>query len=263
MFAAMSLAALPPQAGFVSEWYIFQTLFQGTQATTLISRLTLALAAAGLALTAAVALATFVKVFGIGLLGDGHEAPAPISPMRSGGVFVLGLCVLGLAVGMPWWLNCLNSADLSLFGSDAATRMTDGLLLIPLSNKFAFISPAKLVIAMPILALIPAGLILVGRAARSTRRAPVWYGGRHEIPSRMATTSLAFSNALRTFYGFIYGPTHDVSSSALFREAPGLQSRAGADLWALSVFSPGANCSPPCNGDSSAARMTPRTLPAL
>jgi hydrogenase-4 component B len=28
LFAAMSLAAMPPQAGFVSEWYLFQTFFQ-------------------------------------------------------------------------------------------------------------------------------------------------------------------------------------------------------------------------------------------
>ena len=25
----MSLAAMPPQAGFVSEWFVFQTVFQG------------------------------------------------------------------------------------------------------------------------------------------------------------------------------------------------------------------------------------------
>lgn len=211
VFAAMSLAALPPQAGFVSEWYIFQTLFQGTQATTLISRLTLALAAAGIALTAAVALATFVKLIGIGLLGDGYEGPADISRLRSGAVFVLGLCVLGLAVGMPWWLSSFSTANLSLFGVNAAASMRDGLVLVPLSNKFAFISPTKLVVAMPLLALVPIGLILAGRGAAAPRRAPIWYGGLREIPKDIATTSLAFSNALRTFYGFVYGPTHDVT----------------------------------------------------
>jgi hypothetical protein len=89
--------------------------------------------------------------------------------------------------------------------------MRDGLLLVPSSNKFAFISPTKLVIAMPLLALIPIGLVLMGRSAGAPRRAPIWYGGRREIPKEIATTSLAFSNALRTFYGFIYGPTHDVT----------------------------------------------------
>jgi hydrogenase-4 component B len=36
---------------------------------------------------------------------------------------------------------------------------------------------------------------------------PVWYGGQDEAPARAATTALTFSNALRTFYSFIYRPT--------------------------------------------------------
>ena len=29
LFATMSLAAMPPQIGFATEWLIFQTVFQG------------------------------------------------------------------------------------------------------------------------------------------------------------------------------------------------------------------------------------------
>ena len=37
---------------------------------------------------------------------------------------------------------------------------------------------------------------------------PVWYGGRDQDPLRAATTTaLTFSNALRTFYSFVYRPT--------------------------------------------------------
>jgi hydrogenase-4 component B len=42
---------------------------------------------------------------------------------------------------------------------------------------------------------------------RPVRVAPVWYGGREQDPRRSATTALTFSNALRTFYSFIYRPT--------------------------------------------------------
>ena len=38
LFAAMSLAAMPPQAGFVSEWYLFQTFFQSFHLGSLASR---------------------------------------------------------------------------------------------------------------------------------------------------------------------------------------------------------------------------------
>jgi len=210
LFAAMSLAALPPQAGFVSEWYVFQTLFQGMQVNVVAARLTIALSAAGIALVAAVALATFAKLFGIGLLGDGHTAPTHLSVPRCCGVFSLGLCVLALAVGMPWWVQMLGPASQSLFGINAAIRMKDAWLLVPLSGKFAFISPTKLIIAGPILALLPILLFLFSRSALHLRRVPVWSGGRREDTRRIATTSLAFSNALRTFYGFIYGPTHNL-----------------------------------------------------
>ena len=64
---------MPPQAGFVSEWYLFQTFFQGFHLSSLASRLVAALAGAGLALTVAIAFATFVKAFGIGLLGRARD----------------------------------------------------------------------------------------------------------------------------------------------------------------------------------------------
>jgi hydrogenase-4 component B len=76
--------------------------------------------------------------------------------------------------------------------------MADGWLLVPLTAKFAFISPSKLVIAMPLLALLAITLLLLS-VRRRPRVAPVWYGGRDQNPERVATTALTFSNALRTF----------------------------------------------------------------
>jgi hydrogenase-4 component B len=92
-------------------------------------------------------------------------------------------------------------------------KMHVGWLLVPATGApirvpetFAFISPSKLVIAMPLLALIPLALLLLSRRF-AARPAAVWYGGRDQDPARAATTALAFSNALRTFYSFIYRPT--------------------------------------------------------
>lgn len=208
VFAAMSLAAMPPQAGFVSEWYLFQTFFQGFHLGDLASRLTAALAGAGLALTAAIAFAASVKVLGIGLLGRADQQAKPVPPGNSAAVGLLGLLVLALAVAMPVWLTGLDAAVSGNFGSDAAALMRDGWVLVPLTAKFAFISPGKLVIALPLLALLPVGLLLAS-LRRRPRFAPVWYGGRERDPVRARTTALTFSNALRTFYSFIYRPTAD------------------------------------------------------
>ena len=212
LFAAMSLAAMPPQGGFVSEWYVFQTFFQGFRLASLASRLTAALGGAGLALTAAIAFATFVKVFGIGLLGRGDRAGPPVPTGNSLAVGTLGLLVLALAIGMPVWLGALGPAAAQELGSGAVAKMTIGPVLVPatgapirLPDTFAFTSPTLLVVVMPLLALLPLSLLLASRRYPS-RRAAVWYGGREQDPVRAATTALTFSNALRTFYSFIYRP---------------------------------------------------------
>lgn len=206
LFGAMSLAAMPPQAGFVSEWYMFQSFFQGFHLSSLASRLTAALAGAGLALTVAIGFATYIKVLGIGLLGRSPQNGKPVPLGNSLAVGALGLLVLVLAAGMPIWVRSLDMAVMGSFGSSATAQMQDSWVLVPLTAKFAFISPSKLVIVMPLLALIP--IILFALSAKGkTRRVPVWYGGREQDPNRSATTALTFSNALRTFYSFIYRPT--------------------------------------------------------
>lgn len=213
LFAAMSLAAMPPQAGFVSEWFVFQTIFQGFHLSTLGGRLTLSIAGAGLALTAAVAFATFVKIFGIGLLGRTSRPLAAVPAGETISVALLGLCVIALAAGMPAWLPALDGTVTDLFGTHTALDMRVGWVLVPGTGapiapdrSFAFISPGLLAIAMPLLSLVPLALLAASRRF-PVRRAAVWYGGLTQNPERASTTALTFSNALRTFYAFIYRPT--------------------------------------------------------
>jgi formate hydrogenlyase subunit 3/multisubunit Na+/H+ antiporter MnhD subunit len=211
VFASMSLAAMPPQAGFVSEWFTFQTLFQGFHLAGMPGRLTLSLAGAGMALTAAIAFATFVKLAGLGVLGDAPK----ISPRPGAGhgyawaTGLLGLAVLALAVGMPWWLSAVDGAVHARFADIPAVPLHDGLILVPLTNTFAFISPTKLIIACPLLALLPLTLLGLSRRRHRLRRAGAWFGGVPK-PAHGNTTPLAFSNAMRTFYAFIYRPKDDV-----------------------------------------------------
>lgn len=208
LVGAMSLAAMPPTAGFVSEWFVFQTVFQGFHLPGLAGSLLLAMAGAGLALTAAVALATFIKVMGIGLLGDGDAVGPAVAGRHTAAVGLLGMGVLATAVAMPWLLPTLNGAVARTIPGASASALRDGVLLVPLTSHFAFISPTKLIIAGPLLALIPLALWW-GRRFR-VRRAPAWYGGLPRQSPRVVTTPLAFSNALRTFYSMVYRPTQDV-----------------------------------------------------
>jgi hydrogenase-4 component B len=215
VFGAMSLAALPPTAGFVSEWYVFQSLFHDFTLSGDGSRIALVLAGAGLALTAAIALATMVKLFGVGLLGQNeahgaHHRKHPAGPGRLARIAVLvtGLAVPAMAVSLIAWLPAMQGAAWP--APQAPAAMVSGRLLVPLSDSFAFISPAALVLAMPLLALLPLALIRLGRRF-PVRHAPIWCGGEDYAAHAGATTALAFSNALRVFYSFVYRPANAVA----------------------------------------------------
>lgn len=215
VFGAMSLAAMPPTAGFVSEWYLFQSLFHDFKLAGDGSRIALSLAGAGLALTAAVALATMVKLLGVGLLGQNEpqgahhqKHVARLAKLPRVAVLVTGLAVPAMAISMVAWLPLLHAAAWPQ--QAAASRLVHGWLLVPLSAGFAFISPAKLAIATPLLAIVPIALSWA-RRRMPIRRAPLWCGGEDYAAHAGATTALSFSNALRVFYSFVYRPRNAVA----------------------------------------------------
>jgi hydrogenase-4 component B len=86
-------------------------------------------------------------------------------------------------------------------------------MLVPLTGTFAFISPTLLIVVMPLLALLPIILVLAS-SRRPIRRTAVWYGGLSPDPALASTTALTFSNAMRTFYSFVYRPTSDTERDA-------------------------------------------------
>ncbi|MGA7801183.1 MAG: proton-conducting transporter membrane subunit, partial [Gammaproteobacteria bacterium] len=69
LIGSLSIAALPPFNGFVSEWLTFQTALQGAVLDSGVLRILIPVAAAVLALTGALAAACFVRAYGVGFLG--------------------------------------------------------------------------------------------------------------------------------------------------------------------------------------------------
>ena len=69
LIGCISISALPPFNGFVSEWLTFQAALQGTVLANNILGALIPIAAAVLALTGALAAACFVKVYGVCFLG--------------------------------------------------------------------------------------------------------------------------------------------------------------------------------------------------
>ena len=120
--SSLTLAALPPLGGFVSEWFTFEALLQGFRMPTLLSQLLCALAAAALALTAGLGLLAFAKYYGFVFLARARTALGAVhEPSRApAGPLALGLVVLASARSRR------GRSTPARFGSEAAAGVRPG-----------------------------------------------------------------------------------------------------------------------------------------
>lgn len=102
LVGVLSIAALPPFNGFVSEWLTLQTMLRSAVLSSSAIKITFAVCGALLALTAGLAVTCFVKVFAMGFLGMSRsQAAATAREAHVGARASLGLLaamciVLGL-----------------------------------------------------------------------------------------------------------------------------------------------------------------------
>jgi len=212
--AVATLAALPPFAGFVSEWFTFEALLQAFRLDDTLARLLLALGAALLALTAGLALLAFAKLYGTVFLGRGRSLLSRVHEPSGAALGFLGLALLTASLGVlaPWEIRWLGHGLEGLLGFDlAGTTVTGGtrLVLGPVFENFSVLAPTWLAVALPAYAL--ATLFLVWILARPrTRRAPAWTSGAQLAPARVQYTPAAYSNPIRVVLRPAYGYRRDL-----------------------------------------------------
>ena len=212
LIGAVSIAALPPTSGFVSEWLIFQSLFLSVQLPTLFLKLMLPIVAAILALTGALAVACFAKAFGLSFLAQPrspqarHAVEVPVS-MRIGMGFLAASCaLLGLApmLVVPL-LDRVTAPFTGVTISDKVLAL-DGWVVAPVTVEFSSISMpvlAALLVGAGGLGLAIARLLGKGVPARYSR---TWGCGLPLTP-RMEYTATAFVQPIKQVFETIYQPT--------------------------------------------------------
>ena len=215
LIGAAAISALPPLNGFASEWLIFQTLLGGSQIPEPAVALMLPIAVALLALTGGLAMACFVKAFGITFLAiprstaaeQAREAPAS---MQAGMGFLAFICVfLGLT---PFLVVPILGYALAGIGR-LPWQETRFILDLPLSVTGPFGSMSSPLLAgglLILLALIPLVLRLAGKE-RGIRFGDTWGCGRIGQTPRMQYTATAFAEPLRRVFAELYRPTQDLS----------------------------------------------------
>jgi hydrogenase-4 component B len=127
LIGTLSIAALPPFNGFVSEWLTLQTMLRSAELSSIGAKLVFALCGAGLALTAALAVTCFVKVFAMSFLGMRRlDENQKVSEAKSGALAPMAiLAALCLAFGVlpTYVIPALDTATNPLAGASAADAL--------------------------------------------------------------------------------------------------------------------------------------------
>jgi hydrogenase-4 component B len=213
LVGVLSISALPPFNGFVSEWLTFQAALQAWQLDSGVLRSLIPIASAVLALTGALVAVTFVKVYGIAFLGQARSRhvrrarPGPWGMQAGQGLLAVLCLVLGvLPTGV---IGLMDTIPLGVLGTGLPQAGARGWLwLTPVSPQTASYS-GPWVVAL----LFGIGLVAFwalnwlwtrGAPVRWVRRSDAWDCGFAPPSERMQYTATAFAQPIRRVFGLLF-----------------------------------------------------------
>lgn len=230
---AVAVCGLPPLNGFAGELLLYIGLLRSAVIPGVPAWTGAALAAPALALIGALALACFVKLYGIIFLGlprseparQAHEAPAS---MRAAMTALAGLCALTgvLAYFVAPVLDRVAAAWVRLPGASSPD-----ILALPGIAALAglkYVSMAAAVLAV----LLLAGALLLrrwaGRLPERARRPDTWGCGYPYASARVQYTASSFTASLAHWFRTVLRPqTHAPELAKPFALPAGFRSHVG------------------------------------
>jgi len=218
LIGSVSICALPPFNGFVSEWLTYQALLLGFHAPSITAKMLSPLGGAALALTGALAAACFVKAFGISFLGmprsrHAQDAKESSASMIAGMGILAVLCLLaGILPGTV--LQIISPSVLTLTGSDGNIHYA-GFLSV--SQTFSSLSPAAILFTMLFTGIAAVVFVRAAGGKRKTVYADSWDCGMPSLTSRMQYTATAFTKPIRLIFKRIYLPKRELRISYILK----------------------------------------------
>lgn len=218
LIGSVSICALPPFNGFVSEWLTYQALLLGFKSPSLTSKIISPLGGAALALTGALAAACFVKAFGISFLGmprSHHvENVRESSPSMIAGMAILALlCLLfGILPGVV--ISTISQVSFTLTGSYGISS-DRGFLLI--DETLSSLSPGAIFITIIIMFIATIAFLYSVSGKRRIVYSDSWDCGIPALTPRMQYTATAFTKPIRMIFKRIYLPRRELKVSYIIK----------------------------------------------
>ncbi len=224
LIGSVSISALPPFNGFVSEWLTFQVQLLSINLSDNITKIAILSSGAALALTSALAAACFVKAFGISFLAlprsehANHAKEVPVSMLF--GMGILSLLCIALGVLPFYFVKILNDIVSPLVGTSVISKLTFDFSIASgagsISTVWLFL---LLFIFLPIILI----LVLAAGGRTGTKTYETWGCGQPATTSRNEYTATAFSKPFRMWFGNIFRPHREIhttyAGSPYFKES--------------------------------------------
>ena len=209
--ATLSIVAVPAFSGFSSEWLLLQGLLHGFVDHSTPTLIVLLVGVVVMALTGGLTAVAFVKVLGIGFLGQARSLGAvnaldvPRTMQVAMGLLCLPCVILGVVPGLVIPLVS-RAARTGLSGTGRIPVTTGtGLTLRDVSGA---IEPLLLVAGF--LAIIAFTLAVMARRRGPSRRVEAWRGGGDPPTARMQYTATSYAEPLQRVFADVLRPEFDV-----------------------------------------------------
>jgi NADH:ubiquinone oxidoreductase subunit 5 (subunit L)/multisubunit Na+/H+ antiporter MnhA subunit len=211
----LTIAALPPLCGFVSEWLLLQAMLHGLPSSNPALAIALPIGVGALALTGGLTALTFVKAAGIGLLGQPRsEAAAEAGEVRRSmwvGTGILAALCLVFGVAPFLVIPAAVDAARSVTGARVPNPLVGGWQ-IGLAGIHGVLAPGLLALGLFVaISLVAGARRVVQRGA--VRRTEAWGCGRELQTARMEYTATAFGEPLTRVFEDVLSPAHDLDVS--------------------------------------------------
>jgi hydrogenase-4 component B len=214
---SLSISAIVPFNGFISEWLLLQSLFSGILPGNPELNILFILAVATLGLCGALAAACFIKLFGIAFLGRSRSAKAEQAvevpgTMNAGAGILVFLCLMtGLFPLMV--LSLIDKVVLELVGQPIIAQLQGGFMMVyyPLEFNGNMIAPQWIPVLMGALAVLVVAFIRAVGGKYKERRYGTWDCGYESLTPRMQYSGTAFSKPLRIVFRMIFKSSRNLN----------------------------------------------------
>ena len=227
LIGVLSISAMPPFSGFVSEWLTFQSLLLGFNLNNNFAIIVLSISAGLLALTGALAAFCFLKTFGIGFLAlprseHAEHAKEVNTPMLLGmGI----LAVLSIFAGiLPIFIiPALDNITRTFTGASIGSQVPGitGTIVIP--GTLISLSTPMILVLMLALLLIPLIMLYMINGKKNHAIYETWGCGQPVSTSRNEYSARAFSKPVQIWFKNLYRPAREIeatySSSPFLKES--------------------------------------------